>query len=258
MTTEQGTTTTEKDAKGQDLRSLREGRGLSVRDVHDILRINPLFLSAIEEGRFDLLPEPVYARAFIKAYAAFLGADEAAILKRYDDHLRSRGQDEETGKEPDGPPPARKKRIFPILMVVLAIVAFVGVLSILVFRGDLSEKTSPPAGRDVPAPPQAAPSAAPTPVAPAGGWEGVKEAKGYDLVIEGRETTWLRISTDDGDPEEFILRKGEKLERSAKKGFTLLIGNAGGVRVSFQGRDLGDLGPPGRVVRLRLPEKDTH
>jgi len=95
-------------------------------------------------------------------------------------------------------------------------------------------------------------------VAPAGGWEGVKEAKGYDLVIEGRETTWLRISTDDGDPEEFILRKGEKLERSAKKGFTLLIGNAGGVRVSFQGRDLGDLGTPGRVIRLRLPEKDTH
>lgn len=60
------------------LRNLRDTRvlaGLSLSDVERDTRINRVYLEAIEEGRFQDIPAPVYARGFVRSYARYLGLD---------------------------------------------------------------------------------------------------------------------------------------------------------------------------------------
>ncbi|MBN1829765.1 MAG: DUF4115 domain-containing protein [Deltaproteobacteria bacterium] len=75
----------------------------------------------------------------------------------------------------------------------------------------------------------------------------------YLLEVEALEVTWMRIISDDREPVEVLLRPGERISQRADKNFQLAIGNAGGVRLTFQGKSLGVLGEHGQVVRLVLP-----
>ncbi|MBZ0203847.1 MAG: helix-turn-helix domain-containing protein [Ignavibacteria bacterium] len=68
---------------GQDLKKLRELRGISVAEISAESRINPKFLYNIENGIFDFVPE-TYIRSFIKAYAKAIDENENQILNEYD------------------------------------------------------------------------------------------------------------------------------------------------------------------------------
>ena len=69
---------------GQALQDLRIQRGLSLLDCEAQLHIRAKFLAAIEADREDLLPEPTYARIFVRGYATFLGADADALVRELD------------------------------------------------------------------------------------------------------------------------------------------------------------------------------
>ncbi|HUV94818.1 MAG TPA: RodZ domain-containing protein [Anaerolineae bacterium] len=60
---------------GTRLREAREQQGLSLEQAEETTRIRRVFLEALEEERFDVLPGDVYARGFIRNYAQFLGLD---------------------------------------------------------------------------------------------------------------------------------------------------------------------------------------
>ncbi|MDO9514695.1 MAG: DUF4115 domain-containing protein [Syntrophales bacterium] len=72
-----------------DLREIRQSRGLTLRDVSSSTKISPQNLKAIEEQRFELLPEPIYARAFMDMYARVLDVDGKKILSLYEKYLKS-------------------------------------------------------------------------------------------------------------------------------------------------------------------------
>ena len=77
--------------------------------------------------------------------------------------------------------------------------------------------------------------------------------KNYHLFMEARETVWLRIRDDRNRSEQIILKTGETLERFAAESFTIDIGNAGGIDITFQGKPVGSLGKRGQIVHLRFP-----
>ncbi len=79
-----------------------------------------------------------------------------------------------------------------------------------------------------------------------------KIAGTYQIVMEARELTWLRITADDDPPYEVLLQPGEKIQKSGTQ-FTIDVGNAGGIDIDFQGKSLGNLGKQGKVVHLKLP-----
>jgi cytoskeleton protein RodZ len=74
------------------------------------------------------------------------------------------------------------------------------------------------------------------------------------LKAKVMESTWVRISVDDRPPKEYIFSRDTKPEWGAKQGFDLLIGNAGGIVLEFNGEKIENLGDPGQVVRIRLPK----
>jgi hypothetical protein len=53
------------------------------------------------------------------------------------------------------------------------------------------------------------------------------------------------------------MQPGETLQLQAKKSFSLKIGNAAGVRIVFDGKDIGKLGEKGSVITLDLPHPQT-
>ena len=66
--------------------------------------------------------------------------------------------------------------------------------------------------------------------------------------------TWLSIAVDDEPVKEYLFQPGETFRWTAEEGFDMLVGNAGGIEFSLNGSPIGDLGPEGKVVRLKLPE----
>jgi transcriptional regulator with XRE-family HTH domain len=67
---------------GDALVEARRARGLSLRDVERDTRISTKYLQALEEGRLEVLPAPVYARAFMRTYAQYLGLDAARLVQQ--------------------------------------------------------------------------------------------------------------------------------------------------------------------------------
>ena len=74
----------------------------------------------------------------------------------------------------------------------------------------------------------------------------------YQITMEAREMTWLRVTADNNPPYEILLQPGEKIEREASR-FIVVVGNAGGIDITFKGKSLGNLGERGQVVHLTLP-----
>lgn len=60
---------------GRFLRDQRVRAGLTPVDVERDTRINRVYIEALEDARFDVLPAPVYARGFMRSYAKYLGVD---------------------------------------------------------------------------------------------------------------------------------------------------------------------------------------
>jgi transcriptional regulator with XRE-family HTH domain len=68
---------------GEKLRALRRGQAVSLAMMEKHTHIQKRYLEALERGRYDALPQPLYTRNFIKAYARLLGADETYFLELY-------------------------------------------------------------------------------------------------------------------------------------------------------------------------------
>ena len=79
------------------------------------------------------------------------------------------------------------------------------------------------------------------------------EAHGVTLKAIVLEQTWIRVFVDDQNPKDYMFRPGSRPVWKAKEGFELLIGNAGGLGLEFNGEKIENLGYPGQVISLRLP-----
>jgi cytoskeleton protein RodZ len=72
------------------------------------------------------------------------------------------------------------------------------------------------------------------------------------LIVHATEKTWIRIQADDKEPFQVLLNPGEKISHKAAR-FNMDIGNAGGVRIQFNGKNIENMGKSGQVIHLRLP-----
>jgi cytoskeletal protein RodZ len=255
-----------------DLRALREERGLTVEEIFLTTRISLPILDAIENGDFHLLPAPASTKKFIQMYAEAIGIDAGIILAHYQRHL------DKTRVEPEKVPVVKAQIAFdrkPLSRYLRYAVPAVAIIAAACIYAFLYEKGPPRVVqrnvtvveqkeavlKPVPAVKEPPPAAVPTVphtvppavVAP----KEIPQAPGttrLDLLIEATEDTWLNITEDRNPPDQITLKKGEKLNRNAKEFFVIDVGNAAGVKITFLGKSLGNLGRKGQVVHLRLPQ----
>ncbi len=257
-----------------ELKDMREARGLSLQAIFETTRVGLVNLTAVENGDYNRLPPPVYARNFIRKYARAVGIDEKPILDRYEKHLESlKPPQEETEVRKPWPETGRRYRF---LFMSLAAVIAAGILVSAIFLYDQGGKPPSPApvvespspAQVIPVPEQtAAVPNAPAQItasksAPAPAEKSIlppaAAGKMYHLVIEARELTWIRITEDRNPAYQVLLKPGDKIERMASDYFQLDIGNAGGINLTFQGKPLGSIGKQGQIIHMRLPEKRSE
>lgn len=88
---------------GQKLKAAREKQKMSMAEVAKAIRIKTQYVEAMERDEFHKLIAPVYARGFIKLYAACVQLDPAPLVRQFN-RL-------EPFAEPavPNPPPAKKE-----------------------------------------------------------------------------------------------------------------------------------------------------
>ncbi|BAY85849.1 hypothetical protein NIES267_53550 [Calothrix parasitica NIES-267] len=231
------------------LQQLREQQGIHIEQIAAKILVRPAFLNALEEGRFEELPEPVYIQGFIRRYGDALGIDGTAL-----------GQ--EFGAIACPPPVPQENNelnnkanlYVPLAVpyVLLIIGASLGLFYVLSPKGaeqavsqsqypsnivDQKNQSKPkPATSPVASSSKPTPKPTPTPKP--------KPAEGVKISLDVQDESWVRVITDGKKVFEGTLQKGDKRSFDAKEKLVIRSGNAGAVLVSVNQNKPVPLGDP--------------
>lgn len=271
---------------GSKLQIAREFQGLTLEQIASATRVREHYLKALEEDRFDCLPQKVFAKGFVRSYARSLNLDEEECVQLFMDNSRAFYEKEEkeqqrTRERIEG---ERKGKINRNIVVACTGVILLGLLWVLPREQSTSTKSPEESetardvsgsllerqpedstrsqntiadGADAAQPSEsgsltAAPKPSPSKMAsvPPEGSPGVGSEE-FPLLLElhALERTWVAVRSDEGERDEALLQPDEIAQWRAQDRFLLTLGNAGGVRVKFNGRPLGPFGESGVVVR---------
>lgn len=118
--------------------------------------------------------------------------------------------------------------------------------------------SAPVANAPAAAPASTAPTApAASAAAPAAASQGSDVPVGaHKLIITATEECWIHSSADKTDTRQFSLHKGDTFALTFSKSLELKLGNAGGVRLRYDGEELPPAGQSGQVRNLVFPPAD--
>jgi len=251
---------------GEYLKGLREERGKPLKEIADNTKIALSNLQFLEQDRYDLLPPRVFVKGFIRSYVEQLGIDPEEVVEQFDAFTK---EGEVPDYDQEEHPLFRQNEHaasfisrpwFTIALTAaglasLAILLFAGVSRLLWWEGDYSAppptvRTEAPTG-DYPDTTRARSNRG----TPERGTAQPETAVVGKLTLEIRalSNTWIRIQPDSGPGEEIMMAPGDVQVFTADKGFQLQTGNAGGIRLRFDGRRLPPLGKPNQTLSLSLP-----
>ena len=246
---------------GEEFRAAREARKLSLADVAEQIHIRPIYLQCIEEENWPAISAPVYVRGFLRTYARFIGVNPEHAIERYNSTLAP--------SEPVPPPAtAYKSEVFdrptlpsPLILILGGVaLLLVALLSFTYFQGIHSATVQTAAATDEAAPAAANGAAAaasvaePTSALVAGLGSGAfgTVAANSTLSVRALETSWLRVVIDGKAAFEGLVTAGSEKTFHGRIA-TVRVGNAGGIEVAVNGRNLGTLGQAGTVVERSFP-----
>ena len=253
---------------GERLREARVLRGLDLDEIADRTKIRVPFLRALEEERWDQLPGPAYARAFLRTYADALGLDADLVVDEYvsgesqepepevAQAPRLGGADRRRPRLPTRPAGVPRPR-WPAVAGV-AVAALVGILLVVGLVGGSDDGEAP-----APAENQSRASS---------GGDGERPAKDeppsrVTLSLTTTGTVWVCVVDEDEQPvvEGVTLAAGEEAGPFRGRAFNVGLGN-GAVEMQANGKPVpiesaadpvGYRFTPERTVELAPEERPT-
>ncbi|MGC9363405.1 MAG: helix-turn-helix domain-containing protein [Fidelibacterota bacterium] len=256
----------------EELKKLRESKGISLDQISSRIKINRTILEAFEQGDFSKLPE-TYIRLFLKSYAAELGVDPGTVLKEYaaltgkttrktdSEKEKERKESNFLNNQEASPVNGNKKRNIAVITIIL--VLFIFVISVLkqvlmeeeekkkpVAVNTVIDKIPPPvntvdttkvappiASEKVPAEPDIEPEPEPEPEL-------------LSLVMQTRDTCWVRVITDEIDTTEANYLPNVRREWKAERQFDVRVGRPSKIELTLNNKPLGSIGKAGIPTRL--------
>lgn len=88
---------------------------------------------------------------------------------------------------------------------------------------------------------------------PAQSADGALSPGQHKVIITATEECWIHSNADNTDTRQFSLRKGDTFALTFTKSLELKLGNAGGVRIRYNGEDMPAPGQSGQVRTLTFP-----
>ena len=110
---------------GERLAAARQAQGLGAADVARQLKLSVWQVEALEGGRYEQLPGPIFVRGFIRNYARWVKLDPDELLQAASGSLPKSDPRPEAPPSKDIPFPGEPRRLWPAFAAgLLAIVAF--------------------------------------------------------------------------------------------------------------------------------------
>ena len=235
---------------GRYLQSIRLEKKISLEKVSEETRIAISNLQLIEQEALEALPDQVFVRGFLRSYARAIGADGEEAVKLYEARLNMVSRLTDAGHF------SPKSSLFAWRNLILSTTTVFAVIALTLygvsyFQSHMPQpetvKTAALSGHSEAAlPPQETDSSVKKVATP-------KPIKKLMLYITAVDDTWIKVIIDNKDSKEYNLNSGENLELEASAGFNLLIGNAGGLELEFNGKPVKIEGKAGEVVNVQLP-----
>lgn len=97
-----------------------------------------------------------------------------------------------------------------------------------------------------------------TPVVNAAGEASRPASAAMRVAFAASEPVWISIKSDGTRVYSGTLQPHQSLEMGASQKMTVLIGNAGGLEISLNGKPVGPLGPRGEICTILLTPNGAH
>jgi cytoskeleton protein RodZ len=239
---------------GSALKQARESAGLTLEAVSDQTRMRKTMLIAIENDDFTLCGGDVYAKGHLRSVARVLNIDPAPLLAEFD--AVHGGKDELVGDLVESAPMTMSKPRRNPWQPAMAVagVALFAIIGIAVAQGESDAPTALPT--PTPTQTQTTPATpAPTDEVPGAV---ANASDGVTFVVEATNgSSWLSVRDANGTQlYQGILSQGQTRTFQDDTNLRVVIGNAGGVDITVNGKPLGRAGQPGAVVRFNLTPGD--
>ncbi len=254
---------------GERLRNAREARGLSLAAMERLTKVRAAYLQALEDERFEFLPERTYTRGFLRTYAAALGFNPTELLDIYDSAFAASIKPIFSGRATEIPirPAVPRSRLRQILTYVGAIVALafiiVGYIGVQQLREFDRSRTQAPAERgaaipqpgplrrEVPKTPAVAATPSNPPLAEPTTQAAISPESGQSVKIRveltASGTSWLRVLADGTRLFEGFVNAGEVRTWTARKQLTVRVGKTPVVALVVNGRPVTPPATPDQV-----------
>lgn len=251
---------------GQALQQARIDARLTIDEVSTSTRVRVPIVQAIEADDFTRCGGDVYARGHIRTLAREVGLDAEQLVSQYDaEHGgRPRPTEPATLFEAERIRPERRRPNWTAAMVA-AIVAVVGFVGFTLVGGEggstpsTAEETpssSKPSRTSEPSK-----SAEPTPADPKPSDSAIAAAPADKVTVQmtAEQNVWISAEDHNGRlVHEGVLQKGKSKTFTDDKRLNLVLGNAGGVTLYVNGKEVKDVGEDGQVQRLSYTRGDPE
>jgi len=241
----------------QKIREARIANNLSLESVSGHLHIGVKILEAIEEGKPENGPTPVFFRGMVRTYSQFLELDKTEIIDKIDNLLKAQDPVEEIKIEIIKPILETKdshpiRNAFTILVILLGGYLFYSFYEVVEVETKIDpEQTITPTIQELVVVPESSPEiqeeSIEVPPTDENQTEKVESIQPEVVVIpvepltlevEASEGTWVSISVDGKETEEFRIEADEIQQWEATDSYLLTLGNTQVVRVLLNGREI--------------------
>jgi cytoskeletal protein RodZ len=247
---------------GDLLRQSRVQLGLTLEDIQASTHIQRRYLEALEQERFDNVPDRVVGRGFLRSYAAALKLDPNFVVDLYDGVTQPAlvAPDSQVVSEKgilykDIPMTSSSRVPADLIVGLLVVLVLVGGIlgAFYIFRDrwlplarEMAEEppmptedvafilpTSTPLPTYTPTP-----TNTPTPL----------YYTGVTVELRVTEESWAQVYVDGTKDYEGTLVPGDAKNWTGERQVAVRVGNAGGVEIIVNGKSMGVMGQRGQVV----------
>jgi cytoskeletal protein RodZ len=255
----------------EDLKAERESKKITLQQIANKTKIDIKFLSAIEEAKFDILPD-LYIRAFIKEYALAIELNPNEVIEKYDSARRGKVEEksiheekketqlkefESTKAEFENPQqaavPIKKSNLNYALGAGAALVILI--LAYFLFIKEsapdlITEQTYDSSVEDE----KPAFEIDSTSIKDSLANAAIPQNDSISLSVNTNKRVWVKVLSDNNLRFQGMVDANNKMDYNASKEFRVVVGNAGYVALALNGKPIKNIGKMGELRNLIINE----
>ncbi len=251
----------------EELKTERESKNITPQQIANKTKIDVKFIRAIEDARFDILPD-LYVRAFIKEYASIIDLNPEEVIHKFDTARLGKTEDklvieekeivhtdkveepdlEETKSEVKAARIKKNSNLNFVFGIGVATVVLILVYFLFLKESApdiISEQSSEyNYEEDQPA----------FEIDTTKNISPIEEATipndSLQISVNTLQRVWVKVLSDNKVRQEGMVDANSKLTYNASKEFRIVVGNAGNVTIALNGKQLKDIGNAGEIRNL--------